>query len=138
MPGHKANEATKSPKGLKRRKGPKGRAVTKEKHFCPFGPSNSFLPLWPFLPFLPLQPPYYNKKRELQLLGALSLKKVAMTYSPTKAAQRAGYAVPAANSHAKHSQRLCRVGCEKTALQGEGLLTPIYAKRRVLLELVFS
>ena len=45
--------------------------------------------------------------------------KVAMTYSPTKAAQRAGYAVPAANSHAKHSQRLCRVGCEKTALQGE-------------------
>ena len=38
LPEHKANEATKSPKGLKRRKGLKGNAVVKEKHFCPFGP----------------------------------------------------------------------------------------------------
>ena len=52
-----------------------------------------------------------------------------MTYSPTKAAQRAGYAVPAANSHAKHSQRLCRVGCEKTALQGEEVIDTYICKK---------
>ena len=67
--------------------------------------------------------------KEIQEIERLSKRTGGNKANETSKSPKGSAADAAANSHAKHSQRLCRVGCEKTALQGEGGIDTYICKK---------